>query len=163
MRKIRGRALIICVMLVIFILGAVPSFAADITSDLDWVEVYPNNNQNDYLQDQQTGSGSVSQDIVGDASNPSTYMRLSEDEIDIRIRLNNTDGLSPYAFKNFAFIGIDSDVDGGIDFFLGIYNPTGNNGRLGIYSADDSYANIGPSSTGISGKPLMAFKTGGWN
>ncbi|MEX1377281.1 MAG: Ig-like domain-containing protein [Eubacteriales bacterium] len=131
--------------------------AAEITDNTGWVTAYPENNQNDYLQDQQTGSGSVSQDIVGDASNPSTYMRFSSTEIDFRIRISNINGTSPYEFKNFAFIGIDSDVNGSVDFFLGIYNPTGNNGRLGIYDAAAGYENLGPSTTGISGKPLMAF------
>ncbi len=133
-------------------------YAASITDDTGWVEAYPNNNQNDFLQDQQTGSGSVSQDIVGSVDHPSTYMRFSTTEIDFRIRLSNVNGTSPYQFKNFAFIGIDSTLDGGIDFFVGIYNPTGNNGRLGIYSSAAGYSNTGPSTTGISGKPLMAFK-----
>ena len=75
----------------------------------------------------------------------------------IRVRVSNVNGFSPYEFKNFAFIGLDSDLDGTVDFFLGVYNPTGNNGRLGIYSADGSL-NLSPSTTGISGKPLMAFQ-----
>ncbi|MBN2879300.1 MAG: tandem-95 repeat protein, partial [Clostridia bacterium] len=133
--------------------------AADITSESDWVAAYPNNNQNDYIEDQQTGSGTVSQDIVGTTSDPSTYMRFSATDVDFRIRLNDIDGAgTDYEFKNFAFIGIDADLDGGIDFFLGIYNPTGNNGRLGIYGAADGYPNISPSTTGIEGKPLMGFE-----
>ena len=60
-------------------------------------------------------------------------LRFSATEMDFRIRVSNIDGTDPYAFKNFAFIGIDCDVDGSIDFFLGLYNPTGSNGRLGIY------------------------------
>ncbi len=132
--------------------------ATDVSHITDWIRVYANNEQNDYLQDQQTGSGSVSQDIVGNTTYPSTYMCFTDDEIAFRIRVSNIDGTSPYQFKNFTFVGIDADVNGSIDFFLGMYNPTGNNGRLGIYSSNTGYTNMSPSTTGISGKPLMAFK-----
>jgi len=123
-----------------------------------WKAVYPSNNQNDYLQDQQTGSGSVSQDIVGDDTYPSTYMRFTDDELAIRIRVSNANGNGSYEFKNFAFVGVDADLNGSVDFFLGAYNPTGNNGRLGIYGSNGAYANTGPSTTGISGKPILSFK-----
>lgn len=142
--------------------------AADLSSGIDlhsttgWTQVYPANTQNDLQGDQQTGgsTNSVSQDIVGDASNPSTYMKFSDDktEFAIRIRVNNCDGTAANPqFNNFSFVGIDANGNGTIDFFLGIYNPTGNNGRLGIYNADASSLNAGPSTTGISGKPLMSF------
>lgn len=127
-------------------------------NDPGWKAVYPANNQNDYLQDQQTGSGSVSQDIVGDASHPSTYMHLTDEEVAFRIRISNVNGSNPYQFKNFAFVGVDADLNGSVDLFLGVYNPTGNNGRLGIYGSNSGYANTGPSTTGISGKPRLAFK-----
>lgn len=126
-----------------------------------WVQAYAANNQNDYLQDQQTGSGSVSQDIVGDTSFPSIYQYTNDSEIAIRIRISDVDGgtgNADYEFKNFAFVGLDADCNGSIDFFLGAYNPSGSNGRLGIYSSTSGYANTGPSSTGISGKPLLAFQ-----
>ncbi len=122
-----------------------------------WVPVYANNEQNDYLQDQQTASGSVSQDIVGNATYSSTYMHFTDDEIAFRVRVSNIDGSNPYQFKNFVFIGIDADTNGSIDFFLGMYNPTGNNGRLGIYRSNPGYLNMSPSTTGIS-KPVAAFK-----
>lgn len=128
------------------------------SNDPSWKAVYPANNQNDYLQDQQTGSGSVSQDIVGDASYPSTYMHLTDTEAAFRIRVSNVNGTNPYEFKNFAFVGLDADLNGSVDLFLGAYNPTGNNGRLGIYASSNGYANTGPSTTGISGKPLLGFK-----
>jgi hypothetical protein len=60
-------------------------------------------------------------------------MRLSSSELAFRIRLNDVDGTDPYAFKNFAFVGVDADVNGSVDFFLGVYNPTGNNGRAESY------------------------------
>lgn len=141
-----------------------PVFAEDpiwqINENSGWTAAYPENDQNDYLKDQQTGSGSVSQDIVGDADYPSTYIHFTNDEVAFRIRVSNVDGGTDtnYQFKNFTFVGIDADVNGSIDFFLGVYNPTGNNGRLGIYRSSVGYANTSPSTTGISGKPLLAYK-----
>ncbi|MFC0213532.1 InlB B-repeat-containing protein [Paenibacillus chartarius] len=129
----------------------------------NWQPIYPANGQFDTVSDQQTGAHTKewSQDIVGNAQFQSTYYQFSTDKtmLAIRIRVNTFDGTADSPeFKNFAFAGVDSNGDGAIDFFLGIYNPTGNNGRLGIYQSDPSAANTGPSSTGISVKPLMAFK-----
>jgi len=42
------------------------SAAMSLTDTIGWTPVYPVNSQFDYVGDQQTGSGSVSQDIVGD-------------------------------------------------------------------------------------------------
>ncbi len=99
----------------------------------------------------------MSQDIVGDETHPAVYMAFTEEEIAIRVRVSNIDGTNPYAFKNFVFIGVDADLNGSIDFFLGLYNPTGNNGRLGIYGTNSGYTNMSPSTTGIT-KPLMGIK-----
>lgn len=132
-----------------------------IEGEQDWIRAYPSNFQNDYLQDQQTGSGSVSQDIVGDATYPSVYRYVADDEIAFRVRVSNINGgtsLEGYDFKNFVFAGLDVDLDGSVDFFLGTYNPSGSNGRIAIYSSATGYLNLGPSTTGISGKPLAAFE-----
>lgn len=57
--------------------------------------------------DQRTGSGSVSQDIVGDENYPSAYLQFSKDgkELAVRVRVNGCDG-SPQnpEFKNFIFV-----------------------------------------------------------
>ena len=94
------------------------------------------NPEADVENDQQTGSGSVSQDIVGNKEIPPAYLRFSSDgsAIAVRIRVNSYDGNNPSRpeFKNFAFFGIDVNGDGAMDFFLGLYNPTGSNGRVGI-------------------------------
>jgi uncharacterized repeat protein (TIGR02543 family) len=129
----------------------------------NWQPIYPANGQFDPVSDQQTGAHTKewSQDIVGNAQFPSTFYQFSADKskLSIRVRVNGSDGTdaSP-EFKNFVFAGVDSNGDGAIDFFLGVYNPAGNNGRVAIYGSDPSAANMGPNSTGISGKPLMAFK-----
>ncbi|RUT30498.1 hypothetical protein EJP77_11720 [Paenibacillus zeisoli] len=163
--RLRGLSVLLCfsIVLSMFPLKSLPANAEawSLRDAAGWKAVYPANNQNDYQHDQQTGSGSVSQDIVGDANYPSTFMHFTDTEIALRVRVNHIDGgtdAANYQFKNFSFAGIDADLNGSVDFFLGIYNPTGNNGRLGIYGSNSGYANTGPSTTGISGKPLMAFK-----
>ena len=88
-------------------------------------------------------------------------MHLTATDIAFRVRVSNKNGGTSdadYQFNNFAFVGVDANLNGSVDFFLGVYNPTGNNGRLGIYQAAPGYANTSPSTTGISGKPLLAFK-----
>ena len=160
-KRILSFVLIVTILLSIPLIEGVAASSEDWFSSGDttgWTAAYPNNDQNDYLRDQQTGSGSVSQDIVGSAEYPSAYIHFSSSEVAFRIRVNSIDGNSSYEFKNFAFVGIDADCNGSVDFFLGAYNPTGNTGRIGIYSAASGCANTSPNTTGISGKPLMAFK-----
>lgn len=163
--KKRILSMFLCISMVITMLplNRIPVMAVEtwqINNNEGWTVVYAQNNQNDYLLDQQTASGQyVSQDIVGDATSPAVYIHLTETELAFRVRVNNKDGGtsdSNYEFKNFAFIGMDADLNGSIDLFLGVYNPTGNNGRIGIYGSNSSYLNMGPSSTGINGKPLIA-------
>ena len=132
-----------------------------------WIAVTPANNQNDATNDQQTGSGSVSQDIVGDASYRAAYVKydnggtagdLSDDWLAFRVRVNNQDNNNPAspAFKNFAFFGVDADGNGSIDFFAGVYNPANNSGRVGVYDANGA-GNTGPSDTGINGTPAIKY------
>lgn len=156
--------IIVLLFPIIFNYDQLTSLASDAWSIIDatgWTIAYAQNNQNDYLQDQQTGSGTVSQDIVGDSDYPSTYLHFSENEVAFKVRVNDIDGgtdSTNYQFKNFAFVGIDADCNGSVDFFMGAYNPSGNTGRIAIYKSDSSSANISPSTTGISVKPLVAFK-----
>ena len=115
----------------------------------------------DYLQDPRVGSGSTALDIVGTECFPAAYIQFSDDgkEIAIRLRVNNKDGgndNSSFQFKNFAYIGIDANMNGTIDFFLGVYSPSGN-GRLGVYPADPAAQNSGPGVTGIA-KPVATFQ-----
>ncbi len=132
-----------------------------------WIAVTPANSQNDGTGDQQTGSGSVSQDIVGDATYRAAYVKydnggtagdLSDDWLAFRIRVNNQDSVNPAtpSFKNFAFFGVDADNNGSVDFFAGIYNPANNSGRIGVYDANGS-GNTGPSDTGINGTPIIKY------
>jgi uncharacterized repeat protein (TIGR02543 family) len=105
------------------------------------------------------GGGSAALDIVGNETFPSAYIHFGNtgEEIAVRIRVNGHDGNTLLEFKKFAYIGIDITGNGTIDLFLGAYNPTGNNGRLGIYLADPALANTGPGNTGLT-KPIASFQ-----
>lgn len=135
----------------------------DVSPTSGWIVVVPASGitEFDYLEDARVGSGATSYDIVGNDNHPATYIQFSADgsEIAVRIRVNNTDGgnsNSSYQFKPFAYMGIDANLNGTIDFFLGVYSPSGN-GRLGIYPADFSAQNSGPGVTGIA-KPVATFQ-----
>ena len=163
MVKIPRIRLVAIVVSVVFVLssffalayGAGPS-SINSSDCSEWMVANPSQ---DALEDQRTGNGSVSQDIVGDSSYPSAFLYFDEgDMIAVRIRVNNCDG-SPASpeYKHFAYIGIDINGDGAIEFFLGINNPAGGSGRLGIYLADPSLANTGPGNTGLT-KPIASFQ-----
>jgi len=95
----------------------------------------------------------ASADIVGDALNPSAFYQFSPDglEIAVRIRVAGSDN---GGMKNFAWIGLDVDGDGALDFFLGAYRPT-ENGNVAIYLADPAKANTSLATTGVT-KPIAA-------
>ncbi|USB33588.1 Ig-like domain-containing protein [Paenibacillus sp. YPG26] len=152
--------------IMLLVMTALPQAQPVYASGLDitgtgngWLTIYPKNGQFDYIGDQQTGSGSVAQDIVGDADHPPFYVNYDSaaGEIGYRIRVNNLDGTQKDKFGSFAFVGVDANQDGGIDFFLGAYNPTNNNGRIGIYYADPNKTNMSPSTTGIINPPTKSY------
>jgi len=131
----------------------------DVGPSSGWQVYNPMNGDFDTVEDPRTGNGSTSRDIVGDATYPAVYIQFYEDgensEIAVRVRVNNCDGTaSNPLFRNFVFIGVDANLNGTIDFFIGCYDPSGN-GRLGVYLADPSAANDGPNTTSIT-KPVLA-------
>ena len=147
-------------LLTFVITGVTNSLAIEINNPntLGWtaIPVY------DIPGDTRIGSGMTSIDIVGNSTYPSVYYQFtpSGDSIAVRIRVNDCDGNTPGypEFHGFAYIGIDADLNGSVDFFLGAYNPTGYNlGRLGIYPADPAANNIEPGRTGIS-EPVATFQ-----
>ncbi len=157
--KLLALLLIVTTMLSIF---SVPSLATeegyiDSINDEDWVKVYEKNILNDPLGDKQTGGNSVSQDIVGDANYSSVFYCFTDERLSFRIRVNDIDGGtsdSDYQFKNFAYIGMDTDLDGCINLFLGAYTPHSTTGRIAIYGVGSS-ANSSPATTIIT-KPILA-------
>ena len=150
--------LAIILSLIFSIISQVAAVDINLADTSGWTPVFVSNDH-DPLGDAQAGGTSGANDLVGDMNNPCAFIAFSGDgtEFAIRARVAGLDGYNPSHFKNFLFIGVDANMNGTVDFFLGLYNPTGN-GRLGIYPADPSASNIGPSSTGITGKPLAAFQ-----
>jgi len=135
----------------------------DVGPGSGWVNYFPVSGQYDYIGDTWVGDGKTSIDIVGDATYPAIYIQFNNDgsEIAVRIRVNtyDTDSLGVVRlFKRFAYIGIDANDNGTIDFFIGAYNPTGavDAGWLGIYPAHPEAFNDAVGQTGIT-NPIMLF------
>ncbi len=175
-------------MLVLLLLGRVTEVKAvvDVTAGVSgeslWVSVVPNTNSFDFLQDQQTGSGSVSQDLVGGPVDFGTglndygvfYVQFddqgtgsaSDDELAFRMRINDADGVKKDTFQFYAFVGLDIDLNGSLDFFLGIYNPDNMGSKsISIYSSDPGKLNISPSTTGFGSqlKKITPVKNDNWS
>ena len=143
----------------------------DLTFNLlaGWTPITPTNGQHDFVNDQQTGSGSLPQDVVGNNNHRAAYLKYdtgtnsgstSDDYVAFRIRVNGTSDSTNISdgFTSFGFLGADANGDGAIDFFIGAYKPHATNGgRIGIYDADGSAGNTGPSTTGIAGSPTVVY------
>ena len=130
----------------------------DVSAASGWKNVFPQNGNYDFVEDART-TGSSSLDIVGDATYPAVYIQFNDDgsELAVRIRVNSCDGSSSNPlFSNFAYIGVDADLSGTIDFFIGVLNPTGA-GRLGVYLSDPEAPNTMYGVTGID-RILAAFQ-----
>jgi VCBS repeat-containing protein len=162
--------------------GAVVDVTAGVSGDSLWVSVVPDSNSFDFLQDQQTGSGSVSQDLVGGpidfGSGIKDYgvffvqfddqgsVSTADDELAFRMRLNDADGVKKDTYQFYAFVGLDIDLNGSLDFFLGIYNPDNTGSKaISIYSSDPGKLNISPSTTGFGAqlKEITPIKNNNWS
>ena len=139
--------------------------ATGVSSPSKWVNVTPSSNSFDFLKDQQTGSGSVSQDLVGDATHGVFYIQYdangtittTDDELGFRFRVSNADGVHKDTFQYYVFIGLDYDLNGSIDAFIGMYNPDNNGSKsISVYSSDPGKLNISPSTTGFGDKLFEA-------
>lgn len=162
--------------------NAIVDVTSGVSGDSSWISVVPDSNSFDYLQDQQTGSGSVSQDLVGgkvdfgsgltdygvfyvqfdDQGSSST----TDDELAFRMRLNDADGVKKDTYQFYAFVGLDIDLNGSLDFFLGIYNPDNTGSKsISIYSSDPGKLNISPSTTGfgLQLKEITPVKNNNWS
>ncbi len=109
----------------------------------------------DYLADQQTGVASG--DIVGEGTNYGLLVTFNDNgstsntdgTMGFRLRLDAAGGpTNKPAFDRAAWIGIDADINGSVDVFLGL-NFSGSATDLGIYSPGIG-ANTSPNTTSIS-------------
>jgi len=113
----------------------------------------------DYVDDQQTGHPEA--DIVGDLTHPALYMAFddggtpstTDGNLGFRVRLGADGG--PSGFTHFFGIGVDADLDGNLDLFLGVDNA-GNRTDLGIFDPGDN-VNTSPDTTSIVTIPLVSW------
>ncbi len=117
-----------------------------------WVPIlYGNNNYPDPSGDQQTGS--AESDIVGNAAEPSLFMQFLNGYIGFRIRVGAD--VSPAGFKGAAFIGLDANLDGKLDLFIGVNNQ-GSGNQVGLWNPGTGL-NISPSTTTIASPATFSF------
>lgn len=109
----------------------------------------------DFLDDQQTGD--PSSDIVGTAASPGFFTAfdnagtpsLTDGSIGFRVRLDDRGGnAGNIKFDRNLWVGIDADLNGSIDAFIGVATP-GSSTTLGIYDAGTG-ANTSPNTTSIA-------------
>lgn len=108
----------------------------------------------DFFGDQQTGD--AASDIVGTADDPGFFTAfdgagtssLSDGFLGFRVRLDTAGGASGPEFDRNLWVGIDADLNGSVDVFLGV-NRQGAADELAIY-APGSGENVSPSTTTIA-------------
>ena len=117
----------------------------------------------DYLGDQQ---GAVSGDIVGSRTDYGLFTTFNDNgsssntdgTLGFRIRLDTAGGPSNKpAFDRAAWIGIDADLNGSVDVFIGA-NFSGSATDLGIYAAGTGL-NTSPNTTTIASAPYKSLYT----
>jgi len=135
-------------------------------STTTWTPItYPNNNNPDPSNDQQTGSEEG--DVVGNVAHPSVYTifanagtpSLTDGTLGFRIRLGAD--ANPPGFKGAAFVGIDANGDGALDLFIGV-NNSGTPNQIGLWNPGNGL-NTSPSTTTIASTPLVSYTETGTN
>lgn len=109
-----------------------------------WMPVLHGSNfVSDPSGDEQAGNSEL--DIVGNGIAPSLYMQSTDGYLGFRLRLGaNT---NPLGFDGCALIGLDMNLDGALDLFVGVDNQ-GNQDKIGIW-APGSGANTSPKNTSV--------------
>ncbi len=122
----------------------------------------------DYLADQQTGQPAG--DIVGNTNNPGFFTTFNDNgsashtdgTLGFRVRLDDAGGNknSP-AFDRVLWVGIDANLNGSIDAFVGV-NFQGSNSSIGIYDAGTGL-NTSPSTTTVANNAAFTYAASGSN
>jgi hypothetical protein len=144
-------------------LCATSAWSATILPDsptTDWqVVAYPILDP-DPIADEQTGISEA--DIVGDLTTPALYWQFDDNgtpfdhtdgNIGFRVRL--AQDKAPGGFDAYFVVGLDADVDGDVDLFIGV-NNRGNVDEIGIWDPGTG-ANTGPSTTSIATPSLVSY------
>jgi len=129
----------------------------------DWTTVSYPTLIPDFSDDQQTGG--KESDIVGNTTDPAIYTAfddagtpsLTDGVLGFRVRFGADDppGNPNGAFGHFFAIGIDADIDGVLDLFIGV-NNSGQKDEIGIYDPGTG-ANVSPNTTSIASTPLVSY------
>ena len=138
-----------------------PSASATLIIDgptTNWTPVLYEATPDPFL-DQQTGD--LEGDLVGDENHPSFYLQfddagtesLTDGTIAFRIRVAEQE--NPDGFSGALFIGIDADLDGSLDLFIGVDN-SGSGDTIAIWNAG-SDLNVSPSTTSIESPPVVTY------
>lgn len=119
----------------------------------------------DFRGDQKAGQADG--DIVGLDEDYGLFVTYNSADADVsgqstfgfRLRLDAAGGNSKkIEFKGAAWLGIDGDMNGSIDVFLGV-NMSGSSRTLGIYSPGTG-ANNAPGSTSVSSTAYRTYTIG---
>jgi hypothetical protein len=117
-----------------------------------WVPIlYGNNNYPDPSADQQTGS--AESDILGNLNQPSLSMQYASGWLGFRLRVGAD--MNPPGFKGAAFVGVDADLNGSLDVFLGVNNQ-GSANQVGIWYPGTGL-NTSPKTTTIITPPDFSY------
>jgi hypothetical protein len=110
----------------------------------------------DFQADQQTGQ--AGSDIVGNGGYDAGFFTnwdagtasTTDGVLGFRVRFDALDHQS--GFKGNLWVGVDADVDGDIDVFIGATSSS-----IGIFDTDPSYANNSPNTTRIAGTATTSY------
>lgn len=114
----------------------------------------------DAYADQQTGSSEG--DIVGNLLNPSLYVSyynggttnlFTDGDLAFRFRVGADK--SPAGYKGVAMIGMDFDLNGSLDAFVGV-NNSGSTAIVGLWAAGAG-ANNSPGTTTMANSPTFSY------
>jgi len=151
------------IFIVVMICGSATAQIDMDSSTEHWAAImYPNNNIPDPFADLQTGSYEA--DMVGDADHAALYTAfdgagtssLTDGFLGFRFRLAGEK--NPAGYSTAALVGLDANLDGVLDIFVGV-NNSGSKDYVGIWYAGDG-ANTSPNTTSIDSKhPYWTEKT----
>jgi hypothetical protein len=113
----------------------------------------------DPIGDLQTGSGEA--DIIGNLAQPAFYMKYNDGGVSgptngwVGFRLRLSADVSPAGFKGAAFVGVDANLDGRLDLFIGVNNQ-GSGDQIGLWKPGTGL-NISPSTTTLVSPPAKTY------
>jgi len=162
---LNGRlVLLLALAFAVSVSGVAGAAMIDVTGDnTGWTDIsYPALATPDAPNDQQTGIAEG--DIVGNNTGDPAILTIFDDAgtpalddgyIGFRVRLG--EDKPPAGFTAFLGVGLDANLDGAIDLFLGVDNsPSGAGNKVALFSPGTG-ANTSPSTTSIVATPLVLW------